>query len=177
MRDGCFDDRARPIPCPDDRARPIPCPDDRTRAWMRDVVLPLCWVGCFLLGGWLLIRASTLPISPGAPPIPPIAAPSSSANPFPPELIRAAVAISTFTAPTPTPLPPTPTYAMATEVPPLVCGSWVQKGTVCEMPQAEPTPTPTPPLCPVTPMAECRWTGRAEDAVPVDEERSGGSPT
>ncbi len=167
MRDGCFDDRARPIPCPHDRAR----------QWMKDVVLPLCGVGISIIAGWLLIRVSTMPASPGAPPPRPSAATSSSANPFPPELIQAAVAISTFTAPTPTEPAPTPTHAALPTPMPVICGPWLSKGEICTMSRAQPTPTPTPPACPVTPMDECRWTGRAEDAVPVDEERLGGSPT
>lgn len=74
-------------------------------------------------------------------------------------LAQIAAAFSTSVAPTPTPLPPTPTYAVATEIPPVLCGTWARIGESCQMPPA-PAPTATPLSdCPVAPRLDCIWRG------------------
>lgn len=80
-------------------------------------------------------------------------------------LAQLAAAFSTSVAPTMTPEPPTPTptYAVATAIPPVLCGAaWVNEGEICEWPKATATPSPTPPPC-LTPMPgeECRWNKKA----------------
>jgi hypothetical protein len=74
-------------------------------------------------------------------------------------LVELAHAVSTSVAPTATSLPPTPTYAVATEIPPVICGPWATLNRPCEMPPAlAPTSTPLPD-CPVAPRFECIWRG------------------
>jgi hypothetical protein len=125
------------------------------------IVLSLCLTP--LLGLWWI--GQTLP---SAVPSPPTYASASSdpaiVSTFPPEMLIAAVALSTFVAPTPDPTP-TPVSIMSTVPPTLICGEWIQEGTVCQMPKA-PRPTPTPLAdCPVEPEQECVWRGAGRAGI------------
>ena len=80
-----------------------------------------------------------------------------------------AQAVSTSVAPTPTPVPATATpkpRPTSTPIPPVLCGSWVNAGEVCEWGKATMTPSPTPPPC-VTPQPgeACRWRGSPPGGV------------
>lgn len=91
-------------------------------------------------------------------------------------LVELAHAFSTSVAPTATPLPPTPTYAVATQIPPVICGPWVPFGARCEMPPA-PLPTSTPISdCPVAPKLECVWRGTLGSPVAPTPAVNVGSP-
>lgn len=92
---------------------------------------------------------------------------SRSSVTYPPQLLAMAAAVTTALAPSPTPEPTLEPYVTSTVPPPILCGEWVQYGTVCQMPKA-PKPTPTPlPVCPVEPDEECRWMGQRGDEPPV----------
>jgi hypothetical protein len=113
-------------------------------------------------GVWLIWQAFTSPtpasISPQQTANDYSVSPVSST--FPPQLLEAAVAISTFIAPTPEPTPtPRPTAIATSATIQMVCGDGLERGSICTMPtQAPPSPTPYP-VCPTTPGFDCVWMG------------------
>jgi hypothetical protein len=151
---------------------------DLVRDWLSLALVALAIVGGFV--GFQMILASLEAPTPTASALPPMSAPGSSASPsaatFPPQLIEAAIAISTSLAPTPEPSPtPRPTAVMTPAAVAMVCGEGLAPGTICLMPTLSP-PSPTPlPVCPTTPGSECEWRGSIS-ATPVGAGGAGRGP-
>jgi hypothetical protein len=136
------------------------------KRWVKDLI-PLVSALLLVYAGWALIQElRTRPIpSAVVPGIQHVSmSQSASSSPvvvnFPSEM----VVVQATEIPLP---PPTPTYVMSTKTPALVCGEWVTRGSVCEMPPMPNTPTPVPPKCPTIEGEECIWTGKKSDATPI----------
>ena len=134
---------------------------DSVRDWLTVLLPPLTVVGMVAIV-WMIFQAA---LTPAPLPVPAVASLSAPSSPepgptFPPEMVSAAVAISTFLAPTmePTPSPTSAPVPAATEA--LICGEGVAIGTSCMWDDYTPTPEPTlgPCLTPI-PASTCIWMG------------------
>jgi hypothetical protein len=136
------------------------------RRWVKDLI-PLLSALLLTYAGWALIQELRMPppttvFAPAIPAAPMLPIASPIAVNFPSEMVMVVITPTAEATPE-----PTPTYIMSTVPPALVCGEWVTRGSVCEMPPMPNTPTPIPPKCPTTEGEDCIWTGRKSDATPV----------
>lgn len=134
-------------------------------------IVPFAVLGLLAFLGFLGFRATVSPLIPPASDAPAASAPSAAS----PQVVHVAfpdqVVIITHT-PQPTAVP-TPTYAVLPTPIPLLCGKWLDKGTVCTMPpDARPTPTPLPD-CPVAGGLDCIYMGPWEGTPVVVQYGSG----
>jgi hypothetical protein len=118
-----------------------------------------------VVGGYLVFQFLAWP-NPTPTPVVVMASPQSPQ--YPPELIQAAVALSTAFAPTPTPTPETPTPE-PTPTPSLpICYNLPQdeSGVLCEWGEGPEPPTTPIPVCDTpVPFQKCMKEGPVEDWV------------
>lgn len=188
MRDGCFTESGRPVPCPPVSSRAI------WREVRRDILLGGIAIICLTVGGAMLVRIVTEPppaslplptnatavvvnvIAPTPPPVTPgilevyVITPTPSPTPTKsPERIRidAQKTAAALARITPTPAP-CPTNAAA-----------LTQGAVCQWamptPTMAPTWTPSPRCLTPIPGAVCQpggtWLGQPEPPTPIGGEQ------
>jgi hypothetical protein len=147
-----------------------PPPPSRAALWLRAALIPLAILGG-LVGAALVMTALTPPTPNAGPPT--TVAFASPASPFTIAFPDRWIIVTETPGAT---AAPSATYVMATETPPLICGPWVDRNAVCQMPEIPHTPTPSPPDCPTTPGDECIWRGGATAATPLVPTPYEGSP-
>jgi len=139
----------------------------RAQDWVQTLA-PLAAILGVLGGFWLLYQMAVTPVSTRV--IPPSTGSSGSPVPstYPPELLVAAIAISTSLAPSPEPTPE-PYRTPTPPLPTIYCGINSNPGQSCQWPQPTIVATEMPVCLTPIPSSTCVWMGNRV-GTPVSQE-------